>query len=81
MKCRTWAGGGSGMMTVSSTASALGRRPTVAGAGAGIHPSETRSECTSSTGRLSQERWLQLTTSDDPYWRAIGRDALRLDRP
>ena len=30
---------------------------------------------------LSQERWLQLTSSDDPYWRAIGRDALRLDRP
>jgi predicted nucleotidyltransferase len=30
---------------------------------------------------LSQQRWLQLTTSDDPYWRAIGSDALRLDRP
>ena len=30
---------------------------------------------------LSQERWRQLRSSDDPYWRAIGRDALRLDAP
>ena len=30
---------------------------------------------------LSQERWQQLRRSDDPYWRAIGRDALRLDQP
>lgn len=30
---------------------------------------------------LSQERWRQLRDSDDPYWRAIGRDALRLDQP
>ena len=30
---------------------------------------------------LSQERWQQLKGSDDPYWRAIGRDALRLDQP
>ena len=30
---------------------------------------------------LSQERWQQLKGSDDPNWRAIGRDALRLDQP
>ena len=30
---------------------------------------------------LSQERWQQLKQGDDPYWRAIGRDALRLDTP
>jgi hypothetical protein len=30
---------------------------------------------------LSQERWQQLRSGDDPYWRAIGRDALRLDQP
>ena len=30
---------------------------------------------------LSQERWHQLKQGDDPYWRAIGRDALRLDQP
>ena len=30
---------------------------------------------------LTNERWLQLRHSDDPYWRAIGRDALRLDTP
>ena len=30
---------------------------------------------------LSQERWQQLKQGDDPYWRAIGRDALRLDQP
>jgi uncharacterized protein len=30
---------------------------------------------------LSQERWRQLRSGDDPYWRAIGRDALRLDQP
>jgi predicted nucleotidyltransferase len=30
---------------------------------------------------LSQERWQQLKGGDDPYWRAIGRDALRLDQP
>ena len=29
---------------------------------------------------LSQSRWRQLRTSDDPHWRAIGRDALRLDQ-
>ena len=30
---------------------------------------------------LTSERWRQLQASDDPYWRAIGRDALHLDRP
>ena len=30
---------------------------------------------------MSQERWQQLKGGDDPYWRAIGRDALRLDQP
>jgi uncharacterized protein len=30
---------------------------------------------------LSHERWQQLKQGDDPYWRAIGRDALRLDQP
>ena len=30
---------------------------------------------------LSQERWQQLKQGDDPYWRGIGRDALRLDQP
>ncbi len=30
---------------------------------------------------LSSARWQQLKTSDDPYWRSIGRDALRLDQP
>ena len=30
---------------------------------------------------LTQERWQQLKQGDDPYWRAIGRDALRLDQP
>lgn len=30
---------------------------------------------------LSQERWRQLRGGDDPYWRAIGRDALRSDQP
>ena len=30
---------------------------------------------------LSQERWQQLKQGDDPYWQAIGRDALRLDQP
>lgn len=30
---------------------------------------------------LSRERWHQLKAGDDPYWRAIGRDALRLDAP
>lgn len=30
---------------------------------------------------LSQERWQQLRSGDDPYWQAIGRDALRLDQP
>lgn len=29
---------------------------------------------------LSQKRWRQLQAGDDPYWRAIGRDALRLDQ-
>lgn len=30
---------------------------------------------------LSHEQWQHLRAGDDPYWRAIGRDALRLDRP
>ncbi len=30
---------------------------------------------------LTSESWPLLRTSEDPYWRAIGRDALRLDRP
>ena len=30
---------------------------------------------------LTQERWQQLKQGDDPYWRAIGRDAVRLDQP
>jgi predicted nucleotidyltransferase len=30
---------------------------------------------------LSQTRWQQLKASDHPYWRAIARDALCLDRP
>ncbi|MGB5135659.1 MAG: nucleotidyltransferase domain-containing protein [Prochlorococcaceae cyanobacterium] len=30
---------------------------------------------------LTSEHWQRLKASDDPYWRAIGRDALRLDRP
>jgi predicted nucleotidyltransferase len=30
---------------------------------------------------LSHERWHQLRHGEDPYWRAIGRDALRLDQP
>lgn len=30
---------------------------------------------------LSQERWQELKQGEDPYWRAIGRDALRLDQP
>ncbi|MEX1316209.1 MAG: nucleotidyltransferase domain-containing protein [Synechococcaceae cyanobacterium] len=30
---------------------------------------------------LSAERWQQLRAGDDPYWQAIGRDALRLDPP
>jgi len=29
---------------------------------------------------LTSERWQQLRNGNDPYWRAIGRDALRLDR-
>lgn len=28
---------------------------------------------------LSQERWRQLREGEDPYWRAIGADAIRLD--
>lgn len=28
---------------------------------------------------LSQPRWHQLRESEDPYWRAIGADAIRLD--
>lgn len=27
---------------------------------------------------LTTERWQQLRMGDDPYWRAIGREALRL---
>jgi predicted nucleotidyltransferase len=30
---------------------------------------------------LSQTRWQQLKGSDNPYWRAIARDARCLDRP
>ncbi|MBM5797507.1 MAG: nucleotidyltransferase domain-containing protein [Cyanobacteria bacterium M_surface_7_m2_040] len=30
---------------------------------------------------LTTQQWEQHTTGDDPYWRAIGRDALRLDGP
>lgn len=30
---------------------------------------------------LSSEQWQQRCSGDDPYWRAIGRDALRLDAP
>ncbi len=30
---------------------------------------------------LTHERWHQLRHGDDPYWRAIGREALRLDQP
>ena len=30
---------------------------------------------------ISQERWQQLKGGNDPYWRAIGRDARRLDQP
>jgi predicted nucleotidyltransferase len=30
---------------------------------------------------LTHERWQQLRSSDNPYWRAIGNDALRLDQP
>jgi len=29
---------------------------------------------------LTTERWQQLRSGDDPYWRAIGRDALCLNR-
>ncbi len=30
---------------------------------------------------LTSDQWQQRTSGDDPYWRAIGRDALRLDAP
>ena len=30
---------------------------------------------------LSDARWQQLRSSGNPYWRAIGADALRLDQP
>ncbi len=30
---------------------------------------------------LTSERWQRLKASDDPYWRAIVHDAMRLDRP
>ena len=30
---------------------------------------------------VSGDRWHQLRCGDDPYWRAIGRDALRLVGP
>lgn len=30
---------------------------------------------------LTHESWQQLKAGEDPYWRAIGRDALRLDQP
>lgn len=30
---------------------------------------------------LTHERWRQLRNGDDPYWCAIGREALRLDTP
>ena len=30
---------------------------------------------------LTTNRWRQLRDGDDPHWRAIGRDALRLNQP
>jgi predicted nucleotidyltransferase len=30
---------------------------------------------------LTSAEWQRLRAGDDPYWQAIGRDALRLDRP
>jgi len=30
---------------------------------------------------LSEPRWQRLRRSEDPYWRAIGAEALRLDPP
>ena len=30
---------------------------------------------------LSDQEWQVRRTGDDPYWRAIGRDALRLNQP
>ena len=30
---------------------------------------------------LTDQEWLERRTGDDPYWRAIGRDALRLSQP
>jgi len=30
---------------------------------------------------LTHERWHELRSSENPYWRAIGADALRLDQP
>lgn len=30
---------------------------------------------------LDASRWQQLRSGDDPYWRAIGADAIRLDPP
>jgi hypothetical protein len=30
---------------------------------------------------LTDQEWQDRRTGDDPYWRAIGRDALRLNQP
>ena len=30
---------------------------------------------------LSDQEWQERRTGDDPYWSAIGRDALRLNQP
>ena len=30
---------------------------------------------------LSDQEWQERRTGDDPYWSAIGRDALRLSQP
>ena len=30
---------------------------------------------------LSDQEWQKRRTGDDPYWNAIGRDALRLSQP
>ena len=30
---------------------------------------------------LTHERWHELRSSEHPYWRAIGADALRVDQP
>ena len=30
---------------------------------------------------LTDQEWQEHRAGDDPYWRAIGRDALRLNQP